>query len=100
MALQALAQYGAATYSSEGVTTVTVTSLGGMNKEFTVDQTNRLLYQEEKIEEIPGEFTVRAQGQSCVLAQVGTAGEQLVVYLFVYLFTPGFISVSKLQETQ
>lgn len=70
MALQALAKYGAATYSAEGSTTVTVTSLGGLNKEFTVDQSNRLLYQEEKLSEVPGEYTVKAQGQSCVLAQV------------------------------
>uniref|UniRef100_A0A673C2A4 Alpha-2-macroglobulin domain-containing protein n=1 Tax=Sphaeramia orbicularis TaxID=375764 RepID=A0A673C2A4_9TELE len=73
VALQALAKYGAATYSEEGSTTVTVTSLGGLNKHFTVDQTNRLLYQEEKLSEVPGEYTVRAEGQSCVLAQVTTA---------------------------
>uniref|UniRef100_A0AAQ5XXP3 Alpha-2-macroglobulin domain-containing protein n=1 Tax=Amphiprion ocellaris TaxID=80972 RepID=A0AAQ5XXP3_AMPOC len=70
VALQALAKYGAATYSPEGSTTVTVTSLGGLNKEFTVDQSNRLLYQEEKLSEVPGEYTIKAQGQSCVLAQV------------------------------
>lgn len=72
VALQALAKYGAATYSAEGSTTVTVTSLGSLNKEFTVDQTNRLLYQEEKLSEVPGEYTVKAEGQSCVLAQVRT----------------------------
>ncbi|XP_058490209.1 alpha-2-macroglobulin [Solea solea] len=70
VALQALAKYGAATFSVEGSTTVTVTSLGGLNKEFTVDQSNRLLYQEEKLTEIPGEYTIKAQGQSCVLAQI------------------------------
>lgn len=70
MALQALAKYGAATYREEGSTTVTVTSQGGLTKEFTVDQSNRLLYQEEKLTEVPGEFRVRAQGQACVQAQV------------------------------
>lgn len=70
MALQALAKYGAATYSPEGSTTVTVTSLGGLNKQFTVDQSNRLLYQEEKLSEVPGEYTIRAAGRGCVLAQV------------------------------
>lgn len=70
MALQALAKYGAATYSLEGSTTVTVTSLGGFLKKFTVDQSNRLLYQEEKLREVPGEYTIRAVGQSCVLVQV------------------------------
>ncbi|XP_034060862.1 alpha-2-macroglobulin-like protein 1 [Gymnodraco acuticeps] len=70
VALQALAKYGAATYSAEGSTKVTVTSLGGLNTEFRVDQSNRLLYQEQKLSEVPGEYTIRAQGQSCVLAQI------------------------------
>ncbi|XP_029374169.1 alpha-2-macroglobulin isoform X2 [Echeneis naucrates] len=70
VALQALAKYGAAAYSADGSTTVTVTSLGGLNKEFTVDQTNRLLYQEEKLSEVPGEYTITARGQSCVQAQI------------------------------
>ncbi|XP_056139910.1 alpha-2-macroglobulin-P isoform X2 [Lampris incognitus] len=70
VALQALAKYGAATYSPEGATTVTVTSLGGLKKMFTVDQSNRLLYQEEQLTEVPGEYKVEAQGQSCVLAQI------------------------------
>ncbi|XP_026229083.1 alpha-2-macroglobulin isoform X4 [Anabas testudineus] len=70
VALQALAKYGAATYREEGSTTVTVTSLGGLSKEFTVDQSNRLLYQEEKLTEVPGEYTVKAEGQGCVLAQI------------------------------
>ncbi|XP_069577571.1 alpha-2-macroglobulin isoform X1 [Brachyistius frenatus] len=70
VALQALAKYGAAIYSPEGSTTVTVTSLGGLNKEFMVNQENRLLYQEEKLSEVPGEYTISAQGQSCVLAQI------------------------------
>lgn len=73
MALQALAKYGAATYSAEGGTTVAVTSLGGLNKEFTVDQSNRLLYQEAPLSEVPGEYVIRAAGQSCVLAQVRPA---------------------------
>uniref|UniRef100_A0A3Q2Y2N9 Alpha-macroglobulin receptor-binding domain-containing protein n=1 Tax=Hippocampus comes TaxID=109280 RepID=A0A3Q2Y2N9_HIPCM len=70
VALQALAKYAAATYSVGGRTVVTVTSLGGLEKEFIVDQSNRLLYQEEELSEVPGEYTVRAEGQSCVLAQV------------------------------
>lgn len=70
MALQALAKYGAATYSSEVGTTVTLTSLGGLNKEFTVNQDNRLLYQEKKLSEVPGEYMIRAEGQNCVLTQV------------------------------
>ncbi|XP_072235418.1 alpha-2-macroglobulin-like isoform X2 [Leuresthes tenuis] len=70
VALQALAKYGAATFSPEGSTTVLVTSLGNLNIEFKVNQDNRLLYQEEKLSEIPGEYTIKAQGRSCVLAQI------------------------------
>uniref|UniRef100_A0A3P9LXA8 Alpha-2-macroglobulin-like 1 n=1 Tax=Oryzias latipes TaxID=8090 RepID=A0A3P9LXA8_ORYLA len=70
VALQALAKYATATFSPEGSTTVTVTSVGGLNKRFTVNEDNRLLYQEEKLTEIPGEYTIEAEGQSCVLAQI------------------------------
>uniref|UniRef100_A0A3B3I4M4 Alpha-2-macroglobulin-like 1 n=1 Tax=Oryzias latipes TaxID=8090 RepID=A0A3B3I4M4_ORYLA len=70
VALQALAKYATATFSLEGSTTVTVTSVGGLNKRFTVNKDNRLLYQEEKLNEIPGEYTIEAEGQSCVLAQI------------------------------
>uniref|UniRef100_A0A3B4B2V5 Alpha-macroglobulin receptor-binding domain-containing protein n=1 Tax=Periophthalmus magnuspinnatus TaxID=409849 RepID=A0A3B4B2V5_9GOBI len=66
VALQALAKYGAATYSEQGSTAVRVTSLGGLSTDFTVDQSNRLLYQEENLPEVPGEYTVRAEGQGCV----------------------------------
>ncbi|XP_020782533.2 alpha-2-macroglobulin isoform X2 [Boleophthalmus pectinirostris] len=70
VALQALAKYAAATYSEQGSTAVKVTSLGGLSTDFTVDQSNRLLYQEENLPEVPGEYTVRAEGQGCVLAQI------------------------------
>uniref|UniRef100_A0A3P9LXJ7 Alpha-macroglobulin receptor-binding domain-containing protein n=1 Tax=Oryzias latipes TaxID=8090 RepID=A0A3P9LXJ7_ORYLA len=70
VALQALAKYATATFSPEGSTTVTVTSMGGLNKRFTVNKDNRLLYQEEKLTQIPGEYTIKAEGQSCVLAQI------------------------------
>ncbi|XP_077422124.1 alpha-2-macroglobulin-like protein 1 [Vanacampus margaritifer] len=70
VALQALAKYAAATYSVGGRTRVTVTSLGGVNKVFIVDQRNRLLYQEESLSDVPGEYTIAAEGRSCVLAQI------------------------------
>ncbi|KAM6959235.1 alpha-2-macroglobulin [Aplochiton taeniatus] len=70
VALQALAKYGAATYSSEGATTVTVTSAGGLKKQYTVDQSNRLLYQEDPLSDVPGEYKVMAVGQSCVFVQI------------------------------
>ncbi|CAJ1066013.1 alpha-2-macroglobulin-like protein 1 [Xyrichtys novacula] len=70
VALQALAMYAAATYSEEGKTTVTVTTPGANDIVFTVDQSNRLLYQEERLSKVPGKYTVKATGKSCVLAQI------------------------------
>ncbi|XP_068441650.1 alpha-2-macroglobulin isoform X2 [Clinocottus analis] len=71
VALQALAKYGAAAYSEEGGAVVTVTAAGGgASREFSVEQSNRLLYQEEPLDRIPGEYVVRARGRGCVLAQI------------------------------
>ncbi|XP_036391806.1 alpha-2-macroglobulin isoform X2 [Megalops cyprinoides] len=72
VALQALALYGAATYSPEGASTVTVTSDGGYKQEFSVDQHNRLLYQEEQLKEVSGDYSIQAQGQSCVFVQIAS----------------------------
>ena len=69
MALQALAEYAAATYSPEGATTVVVTS-GGWRQDFRVDQQNRLLYQEQLLEQVPGAYRIRAKGEICVFVQV------------------------------
>uniref|UniRef100_A0A8C6NP82 Alpha-2-macroglobulin-like 1 n=1 Tax=Nothobranchius furzeri TaxID=105023 RepID=A0A8C6NP82_NOTFU len=70
VALEALAKYAAATYSPQSTTTVTVTSSGGLNKVFVVNQDNRLLYQEEQLSEVPGDYNITAKGQSCVLTQI------------------------------
>ncbi|KAG7278038.1 hypothetical protein CRUP_010972 [Coryphaenoides rupestris] len=70
VALQALAKYGTATYSSEGASVVAVTSLEGANWQFTVNQSTRLLYQEQPLDQVPGEYKITAQGQSCVQAQI------------------------------
>ncbi|XP_062335112.1 alpha-2-macroglobulin-like protein 1 [Osmerus eperlanus] len=70
VALQALAKYGAATYSPEGATSVAVTSASGWRRDFTVNQQNRLLYQEQPLQDVPGEYTIRVEGQSCVFIQI------------------------------
>ncbi|KAJ7995147.1 hypothetical protein DPEC_G00241550 [Dallia pectoralis] len=70
VALQALAKYGAASFSPEGTSTVSVSSAGGLKREFTVDQNNRLLYQEEPLKEVPGDYNIKAQGKSCVFVQI------------------------------
>ncbi|XP_041733755.1 alpha-2-macroglobulin-like isoform X2 [Coregonus clupeaformis] len=70
VALQALAKYGAATFSPEGASTVSVSSARGLKMEFTVNQNNRLLYQEEQLNEVPGDYNIKAQGKSCVFVQI------------------------------
>uniref|UniRef100_A0A8C5C002 Alpha-2-macroglobulin-like protein 1 n=1 Tax=Gadus morhua TaxID=8049 RepID=A0A8C5C002_GADMO len=77
VALQALARYGAATYSSEGACVVGLSSLGGASWQFTVDQSTRLLYQEQALDRLPGDYRITAQGQGCVQAQVGPPGARL-----------------------
>ncbi|XP_055751959.1 alpha-2-macroglobulin-like isoform X2 [Salvelinus fontinalis] len=70
VALQALAKYGAATFSPEGASTVSVSSARGLKMEFTVNQNNRLLYQEEQLREVPGDYNIKAKGKSCVFVQI------------------------------
>ncbi|XP_061073145.1 alpha-2-macroglobulin isoform X2 [Conger conger] len=70
VALQALSRYGAAAYSPEGSSEVTLTTGGGYIRTFNVNQSNKLLYQEEKLQEVPGEYTIKAKGQTCVFTQI------------------------------
>ncbi|XP_039526840.1 alpha-2-macroglobulin-like protein 1 isoform X1 [Pimephales promelas] len=69
VALQALAKYSAATYNPEGFITVTVTSPLGQKTQFTVNQNNRLLYQEKQLQQSTGTFKLRAEGKGCVFVQ-------------------------------
>ncbi|KAG7463961.1 hypothetical protein MATL_G00182260 [Megalops atlanticus] len=70
VALQALTLFGAATFSPEGASTLTVASSGGSNWQFSIDQHNRLLYQEEQLQEVPGNYNIEAEGTACVFAQI------------------------------
>ncbi|KAF5891091.1 alpha-2-macroglobulin-like protein 1, partial [Clarias magur] len=69
VALQALAKYSLATYSPQGVVTVTITSPSGLNTIFNITQSNRLLYQESQLQEVPGNYSINAKGQGCVYVQ-------------------------------
>ncbi|XP_052418460.1 alpha-2-macroglobulin-like protein 1 [Carassius gibelio] len=69
VALQALAKYSAATYNPEGSVSVTVTSPSGQRNQFTVNQDNRLLYQERQLQETTGTYKLRAEGKGCVFVQ-------------------------------
>ncbi|KAF7694848.1 hypothetical protein HF521_006571 [Silurus meridionalis] len=69
VALQALAKYSLVTYSSAGTVTVTVTSPSGLKDTFNINQSNRLLYQESQLQELPGDYNIRAEGEGCVYVQ-------------------------------
>ncbi|XP_066519266.1 alpha-2-macroglobulin-like isoform X2 [Hoplias malabaricus] len=69
VALQALALYATKVYSSDGSSTVTVQS----DKEshiFEVDQSNKLLYQEKPLQDIPGKYSISVTGSTCASAQM------------------------------
>ncbi|XP_061104532.1 alpha-2-macroglobulin-like [Conger conger] len=70
VALQALTLYAAATYSKGGASTVMVTSTGGYKRQFRVDEHNRLLYQQEQLQEVPGVYSIKADGEACAFAQI------------------------------
>lgn len=72
VALQALAKYAALTYSTKGVAEVRVRSQRGFGRKFQVSYQNRLSVQEAALTEVPGKFSVQAQGSCCVFTQVGS----------------------------
>ncbi|KAF7694849.1 hypothetical protein HF521_006572 [Silurus meridionalis] len=69
VALQALAKYSLATFSPAGTVTVTVTSPSGQITTFIINQSNRLLYQESQLQEVNGDYRIRAEGEGCVYVQ-------------------------------
>ncbi|XP_034162190.2 alpha-2-macroglobulin-like protein 1 [Pangasianodon hypophthalmus] len=73
VALQALAKYSLATYSPGGDVTFTITSPSGLINTFTITQSNRLLYQERQLKEVPGDYNIKAQGKGCVYVQFTVA---------------------------
>ncbi|XP_060787098.1 alpha-2-macroglobulin-like protein 1 [Neoarius graeffei] len=69
VALQALAKYSQITYSPAGFVSVTIKSPSGLITSFTVTQTNRLLYQQSQLKEVPGDYRIQAEGKGCVYVQ-------------------------------
>ncbi|XP_053479919.1 alpha-2-macroglobulin-like [Ictalurus furcatus] len=69
VALQALAKFSLVTYSPAGAVNVTITSPSGVINMFNINQSNRLLYQESQLEEVPGDYNITAQGKGCVYVQ-------------------------------
>ncbi|KAI7790047.1 alpha-2-macroglobulin-like [Triplophysa rosa] len=69
VALQALSLYATKVFSSDGSSTVTVQSAGDSHS-FDVNQDNKLLYQEKKLKNVPGRYTIGVTGSTCVSVQV------------------------------
>ncbi|XP_053870695.1 alpha-2-macroglobulin-like protein 1 [Malaclemys terrapin pileata] len=69
VALQALAKYAFLTYSTSGAVSVTVSSQAGA-LQFHVENANRLVLQRAALQEIPGQYTLRASGKGCVFVQL------------------------------
>ncbi|KAI5630560.1 alpha-2-macroglobulin-like isoform X2 [Silurus asotus] len=69
VALQALALYSTKVFSSDGSSTITVTSAGGDNHKFYVHQNNKLLYQERSLKDVPGKYSIAVKGSTCVSVQ-------------------------------
>ncbi|XP_005570122.3 pregnancy zone protein-like isoform X1 [Macaca fascicularis] len=70
VALQALSKYGTATFSkSEKAALVTIKSSHTFSKDFQVDDGNRLVLQEVRLPELPGEYSTTVSGSGCVHLQ-------------------------------
>ncbi|XP_016359622.1 alpha-2-macroglobulin-like protein 1 isoform X2 [Sinocyclocheilus anshuiensis] len=72
VALHALSLLAAEVFSLEGSNTITVqsSSVAGELYNFNVNRDNRLLYQEKLLKNVPGRYSVRAKGSTCVSVQV------------------------------
>ncbi|XP_036037851.1 pregnancy zone protein-like [Onychomys torridus] len=70
VALQALSKYGAATFTkSKKEALVTIKSSGIFSQEFHVHNTNRLLLQEVRLPDLPGNYATTVSGSGCVYLQ-------------------------------
>ncbi|KAF4099152.1 hypothetical protein G5714_019278 [Onychostoma macrolepis] len=72
VALHALSVYAAEVFSLEGSSTVTVQSsvVGGDSYSVAVNRDNRLLYQEKPLKNVPGKYSVKVTGSTCVSVQL------------------------------
>uniref|UniRef100_A0A673K8G3 Alpha-macroglobulin receptor-binding domain-containing protein n=1 Tax=Sinocyclocheilus rhinocerous TaxID=307959 RepID=A0A673K8G3_9TELE len=69
--VHALSLLAAEVFSLEGSSTVTVqSSVAGEVYNFDVNRDNRLLYQEKPLKNVPGRYSVRVKGSTCVSVQV------------------------------
>ncbi|XP_031239435.1 pregnancy zone protein isoform X2 [Mastomys coucha] len=70
VALQALSKYGAATFTrSKKEVSVTIKSSGTFSHTFHVNDANRLLLQEVRLPDLPGNYDIKGSGSGCVYLQ-------------------------------
>ncbi|XP_069482309.1 alpha-2-macroglobulin-like [Ambystoma mexicanum] len=69
VALQSLATYGAATYTKNGESLVIVRSSDTFQREFHVNEANRLLLQRIQLPEVPAEYSTYLEGNGCIYTQ-------------------------------
>ncbi|XP_049977984.1 pregnancy zone protein-like [Alexandromys fortis] len=70
VALQALSKYGAATFTkSKKEVLVTIKSSGTYSQKFTVHNANRLLLQEVRLPDLPGNYITTVSGSGCAYLQ-------------------------------
>uniref|UniRef100_A0A8C6WFQ8 Alpha-macroglobulin receptor-binding domain-containing protein n=1 Tax=Neogobius melanostomus TaxID=47308 RepID=A0A8C6WFQ8_9GOBI len=75
VALQALALYSTLVYSPDGSSSVVVQAPPGAtdpSMSFTVDQSNKLLYQERPLESAVGQYGLEVTGSTCASVQIST----------------------------
>ncbi|KAI5098857.1 alpha-2-macroglobulin-like [Silurus meridionalis] len=90
VALQALALYSTKVFSSDGSSTVTVTSADGDSHNFDVNQNNKLLYQEKSLRDVSGKYSINVNGSTCVSVQTA---------LFYNVPTPNITSTLSITAT-
>uniref|UniRef100_H0X4U9 Alpha-2-macroglobulin like 1 n=1 Tax=Otolemur garnettii TaxID=30611 RepID=H0X4U9_OTOGA len=69
VALQALAKYATTAYVPSEEVNLAVKSAENFQRNFNVQSTNRLVFQQETLPNIPGMYTLEASGQGCVYVQ-------------------------------
>ncbi|XP_078102954.1 LOW QUALITY PROTEIN: alpha-2-macroglobulin-like [Sander vitreus] len=69
VALQALALYSTLVFSPEGSSTVTVQSPSGQLM-FDVNRNNKLLYQEKRLQDVTGKYSLEVKGTACAAIQI------------------------------
>ncbi|XP_062242617.1 alpha-2-macroglobulin-like [Platichthys flesus] len=69
VALQALALYSTLVFSPDGSSTVMVQSPSGQLS-FDVNRDNKLLYQEKRLQDVIGKYSVKVKGSACASIQI------------------------------